>query len=148
MGICVSKEFPFVSDHKTPCNKLWRKQSKEQTLFVNKDLLKFSSQLKRQTISWHFCMIVCQVINLLAFSERTMSQNQQAHINVFQHYGRELARIGDLTNMERRNNWNFAGIARLTGCASFGFTTGLAMFWLFLFVRKKIMKSKWIVDYS
>jgi hypothetical protein len=88
-------------------------------------------------------MTFCHAINLLTFSEKTMAENNLDHINFRRYFGRELARIGDVTNNRAaQNNWTFEQIMEITGCASFGLTTGLAVFWVCQFVHSKFIKNE------
>jgi hypothetical protein len=88
-------------------------------------------------------MIFCQVINLLPFSKRTMNEDNLDHLNIRQYYGRELARVGDITNKKAvENNWNFEEIAHLTCCASVGLTTGLAVFCVCQFLHREFIRNE------
>ena len=88
-------------------------------------------------------MNTCDAVNFLTFTRLTMAENPPNQL-VFQYYGRELARVGDLENnrARRNNNWNFEDIENFTVCASFGVTTGLAVFLVCQFVHRNFIKNK------
>ena len=88
-------------------------------------------------------MILLEV-NLLTFSKHTMAPAEQnpGHLDVRQLVGRELARVGDLTNSKGEEHyWEFEHIMQLTGCASIGLTTGVAMCCVFHFLHRKFLRS-------
>lgn len=90
-------------------------------------------------------MNTCGAVNVLTFTQRTMAENSPNQ-SLYQYYGRQLARVGDLKNNQGRRNdmWNFGELEDFTVFASFGVTTGLAVFLVCRFVHRNFIRNEWM----
>ena len=82
--------------------------------------------------------------NLVTSSKLTMSEEIPNHANIRHYYGRELARVGDITNskVEREHYWDFENIIQFTSCASIGLTTSLAMLCFCRFLHRRFLSNE------